>query len=99
MTILVCICVYVWACGRVGMFVCTCACVCGCVWVCRCVREVCVNMSHTAQGWTNLTLDVHDRVDSRFLVWPGSESTITEITEYIYLSPLKPLREIKYKSE
>jgi len=27
----------------------------------------------TAQGWTNLTLAVHERVDSRFLVLPGSE--------------------------
>ena len=53
----------------------------------------------SAQGWTNRTLAVHERVDSLFLVLPGSESTITEIAEYIYFSPLKPCREFKYKSE
>ena len=52
-----------------------------------------------AQEWTNRTLAVHERVDSRFLVLLGSESTITEITEFIYFSPLKPCREFKYKSE
>ena len=41
---------------------------------------------------------VHERVDSRFLVLPGSESTITEITEYIYFSPSKHCSE-NYKSE
>jgi len=54
---------------------------------------------NTAQEWTDLTLTVHERVDSRFLVLPGSESTITEITEYTYFSPLKPCREFKYKSD
>ena len=34
-----------------------------------------------------------------FLVLPGSELSITEITEYIYFSPLKPRREFKYESE
>jgi len=53
----------------------------------------------SAQEWTNRTLAVNERVDSRFLVLPGSESTITEITEYIYFSPLKPRRDFKYKSE
>jgi len=52
-----------------------------------------------AQEWTNPTLAVHERVDSGFLVLLGSESTITEITEYIYFSLLKPRREFKYKSE
>jgi len=47
----------------------------------------------------NFTLHVHERVDSQFLVMAGSESTITEITEYTYFSPLKPRREIEYKSE
>jgi len=46
-----------------------------------------------------LTNPVHERVDSRFLVLPAGESTITEITEYIYFSPLKPFREFKHKSE
>jgi len=53
----------------------------------------------TVQGWTNHTLAVHERVDSRFSVLSGSESTITEITEYIYFGPLKARREFKYKSE
>jgi len=52
-----------------------------------------------AQGCTNRTLAVHERVDSRFLVLAGSESTITEITEYTYFSPLKPRHEFKYKNE
>jgi len=43
---------------------------------------------------TNRTLAVHERVDSRFLVLPGSESTITEITEYIYFSPSKLRRDL-----
>ena len=37
-----------------------------------------------AQGWTNRTLAVHERVDCRFLDLPSSRSTITEITEYTY---------------
>ena len=53
----------------------------------------------SAQEWTNHTLAVHERVDSRFLVLPDIESTITEITEYIYFSPLKPCREFTYKSD
>ena len=53
----------------------------------------------SAQGWTNRTLAVHERVDSRILVLSGSESTITEIIEYIYFSPLKASREFKYESE
>jgi len=53
----------------------------------------------SAQEWTNRTLAVHERVDSRFLVLPGSESTITEITEYMYFSPLKDCREFKYESD
>ena len=53
----------------------------------------------SAQEFSNRTLAVHKRVDSRFLVLPGSESTITEITVYTYFSPSKPRREFKYKSE
>ena len=53
----------------------------------------------SAQEWTNRTLAVHERVDSRFLVLPGSELTITEITEYIYFSLSKARCEFKYKSE
>jgi len=33
------------------------------------------------------------------LVLAGSQSTITEITEYIHFSPLKPSHELKCKSE
>jgi len=58
-----------------------------------------IGISLTAQELTNLTLAVHELVDSRFLVLPGSESTIPEITDYIYFSQLKPFREFKYKSE
>ena len=36
---------------------------------------------------------------SYFLVLPGSELSIAEITEYTYFSPLKTCREFKYKSE
>ena len=53
----------------------------------------------SAQGWTNRTLAVHERVDSRFLVLPGSGCIFTEITEYKYFSPSKPSRKFKYKSE
>jgi len=34
-----------------------------------------------------------------FLVLSGSELSITEITEYKYLSPLEPSRKLKYESE
>jgi len=34
-----------------------------------------------------------------FVVLPGSEFAITEITEYKYFSPLKPSCEFKHKSE
>jgi len=54
---------------------------------------------HFTQEWNNRTLAVHERVDCRFLVLPGSRSTITEITEYTYFSLLKPRREFEYKSE
>ena len=36
---------------------------------------------------------------NHFLVLPGSLLSITEITEYRYLSLLKPIRELRYKSE
>jgi len=47
--------------------------------------------------WNNRTLTVHERVDSRFLVLPGSETTIPEITEYVYFSSLKPFHEFDIK--
>jgi len=34
-----------------------------------------------------------------FLVLPGSELPITEITEYTYFSPSEPCREFTHKSE
>ena len=52
-----------------------------------------------AQGWTNRTLAVHERTSVHFLVLPGSLLSITEITEYAYFSPLKPIHELRYKSE
>ena len=33
------------------------------------------------------------------LVLPGSELSITDITEYTYFSPIKPCREFRYKNE
>jgi len=41
----------------------------------------------------------HERVDSRFLVLPGSESTITKITEQSYFSLILTAIECKYKSD
>ena len=53
----------------------------------------------TAQGWTNRTLAVHERMGVHFLVLPGSLLSIIEITEYRYCSSLKPIHELRYKSE
>ena len=41
----------------------------------------------------------HERVESQFLVLPGSESTITEITEYSYFSLILTTVEFKYISD
>jgi len=41
---------------------------------------------NTAQEWTNRTPNATNLSIPCFLVLPGSESTITEITEYIYFS-------------
>jgi len=72
---------------------------CEYIYTLHCAVAIHVANPMNAQGLTNRTLAIHERVDSRFLVLPGSESTISEITEYIYFSPLKPFREFKYKSE
>jgi len=40
-----------------------------------------------------------ERVYSRFLVLPGSEFTITEITKYIYFSLLRGSSEFTHESE
>jgi len=48
---------------------------------------------------TNLTLAVHERVDSRFLVLPVVNGHFTDIIELIYFSPLKTCIEFNYKSE
>ena len=40
-----------------------------------------MHINTAAQEWTNRTLAVHERVNSRFLVLPGSLSIFTEITE------------------
>jgi len=57
-----------------------------------CIYNNILDIVFAAQGWRNRTLAVHERVDSRFLVLTGSESTSTEITEYTFVSPLKPSR-------
>ena len=53
----------------------------------------------SAQEWTNCNLAVHERTSVHFLVLPGSLLSITEITEYRYFSPSKPISELKYTSE
>ena len=53
----------------------------------------------SAQEWTNRTLAFHERTSVHFLVLPGSLFSFTEITEYRYCSPLKPIRELIYASE
>jgi len=53
----------------------------------------------TAQGWTNRTLAVLERTSVHFLVLPGSLLSITEISEYRYFSPSKPIGEFNNKSE
>jgi len=40
----------------------------------------------SAQEWTNRTLSSHERTSVHFLVLPGSLLSITEITEYTYIS-------------
>ena len=52
-----------------------------------------------AQGWTNRTLSVHERVDSRFLVLPGSLCIFTQITGHKYFCPCQPCHESKHKSD
>jgi len=47
----------------------------------------------------NRTLISHERVDSRFLVLPGSEFIFTEITEYIYLCLILTALEFEYQSD
>ena len=65
----------------------------------RFTRDKILFLKPAAQGWNNRTLVVHERVDSRFLVMPSSESTITEITEYLQLGPKKPCSAFLHKSE
>jgi len=40
----------------------------------------------SAQEWTNRTLISHERTIVHFLVLPGSLLSITEISEYTYIS-------------
>ena len=95
--------------------VCVCVCVCECVCVCMIKQLACLGMrkelekktrkmtiygnAPSAQGWSNRTLAVHERVNSRFLVLPESLSIFTQITGLKYFSLLSPRGEIKYKSE
>jgi len=62
-------------------------------------RALLTKNNSSAQEWTNHALDVHERTSAHFLVLQGSLLSITEITEYRYFSPLKPIRELIYKSE
>ena len=56
-----------------------------------------VGGTQAAQEWTNRTLAVHELTSVHFLVLPGSLLSITEITEYRYFSPYKPIRELTIK--
>jgi len=44
--------------------------------------------NQTAQEWKNRTPNATDLSIVHFLILPGSQSTITEITEYIYFSQI-----------
>jgi len=54
---------------------------------------------NAAQEWTNRTLAVHELTSVHFLILPGSLLSNTEITEYRYFSPWKPIRELICQSE
>jgi len=58
------------------------------IWVCVCLCEayLYICMYAPAQEWTNRTPNATNKSIPHFLVLPGSESSFTEITEYIYFS-------------
>jgi len=58
--------------------------------------SVCIS---SAQEWTNRTPNTTNLSIPCFLVLPGSESTITEITEYVYFSRIWSDCELQYKIE
>jgi len=70
-----------------------------CAFICYMCFDCVQARRRTAQEWTNRTLAVHELTSVHFLVLPGSLLSITEITEYRYFSPLKPVRELRYKRE
>jgi len=49
-------------------------------------REWVAPQRYPAQEWTNRTLISHEQTSVHFLVMPGSLLSITEITEYTYIS-------------
>ena len=53
----------------------------------------------TAQEWTQHTPNAMNLSIPCFLVLPGSELTITEITEYVYFSRIWSDCELQYKNE
>jgi len=72
-----------------------------CVAVCCSVLQ-CVAVSHSVVTYVTrprMQKSSTNGVIPYLLVLPGSELSITEITEYTYFSPLKPCRELMYKSE
>jgi len=53
----------------------------------------------TDQGWRNRSLAVHERVNCRFLVLPGSLFIFTQITRIKHFSLQWLLVELRYESE
>ena len=103
----------VYTCSDVRLLVRTCHIRCGalccnvknsvlqCVAVCCSVLQ-CVAVSHAVVTYVTrprMQKSSTNGVIPYLLVLPGSELSITEITEYTYFSPLKPCRELMYKSE
>ena len=103
------VCVAVSVCALQSLCVCCSLSVCVAVSVCalqsqcvRCSLSVCVAVSvcvTPAQGWRNRTLISRQRVDSPFLVLPGSDSIFTEITKYVYFSLIMTRVEFEYISD
>jgi len=62
-------------------------------------RLITIVTRDTAQEWTNRTPNATNLSIPCFLVLPGSESTITEITEYVYFSRILSDFELQYKIE
>jgi len=52
----------------------------------------------TAQEWTNRTPNATNESIVHFLLLPGSQSSFTEITEYMYFSLVWSVDELQYKN-